>query len=247
MGKATRASLWRQSCQKKNTNRFLLDKYEKIRTSWIRIFLSFFFSTKDHVRSPRLSVASGFHSHIRCAPDRTLHRAILRRDPARDRTIFIYIDQTPSDGRTAASPRQERTLSSTCICYDVDFERRRHRPLRKGSLRKPSYPVIMAYGAGHELTWNIAGGENITSPRHYGGKHYRSFLPVSFYERIKDARIQFATTTTIFWNTISTSRPRQKNSTLFRKSKLKIQTSESALSRNKGKPTVRRGSSVYKI
>lgn len=67
------------------------DKYEKIRTSWIRIFLSFFFfSTKDHVRSPRLSVASGFHSHIRCAPDRTLHRAILRRDPARDRTIFIY-------------------------------------------------------------------------------------------------------------------------------------------------------------
>lgn len=43
MGKATRASLWRQSCQKKNTNRFLLDKYEKIRTSWIRIFLSFFF------------------------------------------------------------------------------------------------------------------------------------------------------------------------------------------------------------
>lgn len=81
-----------------NTRRFA-------RLGYVFFFLSFFFSTKDHVRSPRLSVASGFHSHIRCAPDRTPHRAILRRDPARDRTIFIYRSNSFGwkDGRLPAT------------------------------------------------------------------------------------------------------------------------------------------------
>lgn len=144
MGKATYASLSINLSKKIRTSHSS-GKRERIRLEYVFFLNNKFCSPRHYFR----------FSFSRCAPDRTLHRAILRRDhpppppPAND----IYISIKHSFGRWKDS-RLFATGEDTFverIFAAADFERRRT-IAGAGGAKKTLHPVIMACGAGHELT-----------------------------------------------------------------------------------------------
>lgn len=197
MGKATLTSLWRQSVEK-NTLPIWMTNTD------LHVSRVFFFM-KDHVRSLR---------HHFCVSDRTLHRAILWRDPARDWTIFIY--RSNSSGRWKDSRLLVAGEDTFVVgIFAADSERRRYGPLRMGEAKKTLRLVIMACGVGYELTWNIKEGETLRRCVITLRKGYPFFRwTFRAYQGYED-------TIYLYYYVLKQFRHFcQKNPTLFRKSKL---------------------------
>jgi len=153
---------------------------------------------------------SGIRFHIRCMLfcDET--------PPATER--YLYIDQTRADdGRTGRFlTTGEDTFVDVYLLRRISKERRRHGLLRMGEAKKTLHPIIMACGAGHELTWNITGGETLRRRVITARKGYPPFRRASRAYQGYEATIYY-----YYYVLKQFRRLRQKNSTFCHKSKLK--------------------------